>query len=343
MIGDVLTSTILFEALRKKYPQAELHYLVNSHTVPVLENNPFIDELKLFTPKTEHNKIAFFRFLKQIRKEKYDVVIDVYSKPISVLFAKISGAKTKIGYKKWYSKLVYDHLFTYKSKADTKAGLAIENRMNLLRPLKIDPKPLKPKIFLSETEIFSAKEKLEKHKLGNSKPLFMIGILGSSEMKSYPFEYFAEMLDFIVKKTQADLLVNYMPEQLPSVKNILQLCSENTRKKIHPDLYGKGLRGFLSLLSQCDALIGNEGGAVNMAKALNVPTFSIFSPFIKKGAWALFEDEKNVSVHLNDYFPDVYENNDLKTIKKNPVGFYEKLSPELFLKKLEVFLKRIIP
>ena len=51
MIGDVLTSSILFKAIKLEHPSAELHYLVNSHTVPVVENNPFIDKLVLFTPK----------------------------------------------------------------------------------------------------------------------------------------------------------------------------------------------------------------------------------------------------------------------------------------------------
>jgi len=29
MIGDVLTSSILFEALRKEFPTAELHYMIS--------------------------------------------------------------------------------------------------------------------------------------------------------------------------------------------------------------------------------------------------------------------------------------------------------------------------
>jgi len=33
MIGDVLTSSVLFEAIKLKHPSAELHYLVNSHTM----------------------------------------------------------------------------------------------------------------------------------------------------------------------------------------------------------------------------------------------------------------------------------------------------------------------
>ena len=49
MIGDVLTSSILFEAIKIEHPSAELHYLINSHTVPVVENNPFVDKLVLLS------------------------------------------------------------------------------------------------------------------------------------------------------------------------------------------------------------------------------------------------------------------------------------------------------
>ena len=42
MIGDVLTSSILFEVL-EKFPNSL--FLINSHTIPVVKNNPFIDKL----------------------------------------------------------------------------------------------------------------------------------------------------------------------------------------------------------------------------------------------------------------------------------------------------------
>ena len=45
MIGDVLTSTLLCEVLREKYPDAEIHYLVNSNTLPVLAHHTSFDKL----------------------------------------------------------------------------------------------------------------------------------------------------------------------------------------------------------------------------------------------------------------------------------------------------------
>ena len=62
-----------------------------------------------------------------------------------------------------------------------------------------------------------------------------------------------------------------------------------------------------------------------MAKALDIPTFAIFSPQVSKAAWSSFEGNKNYSVHLHDYHP---EKND-----------YDDFKPQLFLEKLKAFVE----
>ena len=64
-------------------------------------------------------------------------------------------------------------------------------------------------------------------------------------------------------------------DQQEEAKAIFELCNKETQTKIIFDFYVKGLREFLAVLSQCNALVGNEGGSTNMSKALNVPTFTI--------------------------------------------------------------------
>ena len=103
MIGDVLASSILFEAIKNKYPNYELHYLVNSHTYPVAEHNPLIDNFVFLTPEIEQSKWKFFSFIKKVRREKYDTVIDVYGKIGSALISLFSGAKIRAAYQKNYT------------------------------------------------------------------------------------------------------------------------------------------------------------------------------------------------------------------------------------------------
>ncbi len=342
MIGDVLTSSILCEELKERYPESSIHYLINSHTQPVVENNPFIDKLILYTPEMEKSRGLKKQLRTSIASEQYDGVIDVYSKIGSARIARASKAPIIAGYKKWYTKRAYTHLFQYHLEPKTEAGVAIENRMKMLEAIAPDvPLARKPTIYLTEDEIAFAKMEFKKHHIAPSTPVFMISVLGSASDKTYPLNYLATLLDHIAQDFDGTLLFNYIPKQLQEVEYLIALCSEKTRSLIKKDLYGKSLRDFMALTSQCTALIGNEGGAINMAKAINVPTFAIFSPWILKKAWALYENEQNVAIHLSDVQPEIYERKSLKAIKNKTTFYYKKLVPEVIIPKLDTFLERV--
>ncbi|WP_089664130.1 glycosyltransferase family 9 protein [Gramella sp. MAR_2010_147] len=337
MIGDVLTSSILFEVLRKEFPDAELHYLIYKQSLPVVENNPNIDKI-ILTDKDQN----FKGLVKQVRKEKYYAVIDVYSNLKTALVTGLSRAKLRIAYDKKYTRPFCTHVFSRNIEAKTPAGAAIEKRMRLLSPLSSNfPVEIKPKIYLKKEEIEHARKKLENAKIDLSKSLIMIGALGSSKNKTYPLNFLAEILDEIVLHTNANLLLNYIPSQRTEVEKLYDFCCTKTQQKIHLELYADSLREFLALTSHCAALIGNEGGAINMAKALNIPTFAIFSPPLNKENWNMYEDEKrNISVHLKDHKPELFLNKSYKNLVKKNDDLYQLLKPSLLLPRLRHFLNQ---
>ena len=100
MIGDVLITSLLCENIKKAYPHATIDYLINSNTLPVLENNPYIDHKIIFDEKENKGLKKLIRFSKKINQNKYDVVIDAYSKLQSWINVFINNAPKKISYKK---------------------------------------------------------------------------------------------------------------------------------------------------------------------------------------------------------------------------------------------------
>lgn len=343
-IGDVLTSSMLANSLKDKYSNATIDYMCYANCVDVLKENPNINNVIVLENSVRKNYISLFKFIFKIRSRKYDAVIDAYSKLETNLITFFSGAKYKISYDKGYSKLFYNHnLKRLANGSKSNYGLAIENRLLLLKPLiKEEITDFKPKIFLTSQEISEAKKVLEEAAINTEKPIYMIGILGSEWYKTYPLEKMAELLDYIVGTKDCSLLFNYIPNQKEDALKLYNLCSAETQAKIYFDTYGKSLRSFLGLLSQCTALIGNEGGSVNMAKALMVPTFSLFSPSVDKETWQIFEDEKNISIHLKDLKPEVYEEHDEKYIKEHTFKYFEEYPIALIKEKLEGFFKEII-
>jgi heptosyltransferase-2 len=340
MIGDVLASTVICQAIKAEIPGCEVHYMIHPNTLAVVEKNPFIDQIIIFDPKKTKGFSALIAFGKALKKNKYDVIIDAYGKWESIIPAYFSDAKIRIGNKKWYTSLFYTKTVVPEKNV---AGSAIFHRLQLAEALtgkftKIDF----PKMYLSDSEITSAKNKISE-RLNINLPIIMISVLGSGESKSLPAKQMAETLDTIAQSGNVQLLFNFMPNQENEAKAIFELCQQETQDKIMFDFYTKSLREFLAVLSQCDALIGNEGGAVNMAKALNIPTFTIFSPWINKSSWNMLnDDETHIAVHLQDYFPEIYDNEHAKKFRNQANELYKKLAPGLFRSQLQKFVSKII-
>jgi len=82
-IGDLVCTTPLFAALRARYPHAQIAALVNSYNAAVLEGNPDIDAVHVYT-KLKHRLpgesrlrivLGRLRMLARLRSEPFDFVV----------------------------------------------------------------------------------------------------------------------------------------------------------------------------------------------------------------------------------------------------------------------------
>ncbi len=317
MMGDVLVSSIIFDALKEKFPQAELHYLIGKNNYQVIQNHKNIDKVLFFG--------GFFETIRKVRNEKYDIIIDSYSKVETACVSFLSSAPKRISfYKKYISFLYTDTIKRSHQVQFPILTTALEHRLQLLLPLGIEIKERKPFIYSSEQENKQADELLQR--LGIDKhSLLMISTFGSCPEKTYPVQYMAQVIDFVASKTNATILCNYLPQQKEDFIRLYDSLSEETKNKVVRDFDTQNLRQYIAIVRRCKALIGNEGGSTNISKALEIPTFSIYAPFVR--GWEWFEDgNKNVLVHCEDY-------------QKNT---YQDFKPELFQEKLHLFIQNNI-
>lgn len=339
-IGDVLISSVIANNYKAKYPDSEVHLMAYDFTHGVIQNNPNIDKIIAINEKELKKFGNLVKMIFEVRKEKYDIIFDPYSKLQSRLICKFGGATQTVGHKsrKKIGNLgYYTHPVGILEAKTHICGKAIEDRIHLLQQVdSFENINYEPKIFLTEEEQkFRVPEKYQ------DKKIIMLGILGSTPQKSMPYEYIAQIVDYIASKFNCYLLFNYAPNQKVEADKIYDLCQN--KSNIILDIYAPSIRDFAVLMNQCAVLVSNEGGTVHIAKALNKPTFTIFSPYINKDDWSSFEDGKfHKSVHLLDFLPNAiselsYEQN--KEIEKNPRELYLKLTPEMIISALKSFLE----
>ncbi len=107
-LGDVILSTALAEALHKEMPDAEIHYLVKKGYQSLFKGHPFIDKV-LIWDKSKRKYARLFGLIREVRRYKYDAVINVQRFASSGLISALSGAKMRSGFKKNPLSMFYTH------------------------------------------------------------------------------------------------------------------------------------------------------------------------------------------------------------------------------------------
>ncbi len=338
-IGDVLISSVIANNIKTIFPDSKVTYFVYDYTTGVLENNPNIDQVISVKEKELKSFPKLLQTISKIRKENYDIIFDPYSKLQSRQICLFSGAKFRIGLKRAHKELklpFYTHPISFLEHRSKNCGKAIEDRINMITSVfELKQPEYTPKIFLTE----------EEKKYGRiaslQKPVIMLGILGSTPQKSMPYDYMVKIINYITTNYKGTILFNYAPNQKEEALKVYEMCQN--KNQINLDIYEDSIRGFIKLMNQCTLLVSNEGGSVHITKALEKPTFTIYSPYVNKEHWCSFEDgDKHDSIHLLEENPNLFSSFTLeerRKIEEDPHSLYKELTPAMILLKLKPFLE----
>ena len=80
-IGDSVLALPLCKSLRKTWPDAEIHYLLYEHIAPLFTHSPAIDKVQVFTADERRHPVQYLKKVLALRREKYDLVIDIMAAP----------------------------------------------------------------------------------------------------------------------------------------------------------------------------------------------------------------------------------------------------------------------
>lgn len=328
-IGDVLTSSLIAENLKKVVGEVEVHFFCYKPTVDVLENNPYIDKVISFEESGIKRITNLNNLARRIKNERYDIVLDPYSKLESQFITLMSGAPHRISYSQPFFKHIYTDIVARKRLPTSETSCtSIDNRISLMEPLMTEKRrrlAVRPRIYLTEEEKEEGRKILNDAGVDFSKKIIMIDLAGSSENDSWPVENMIRLIGHINKYYDFNILFNYKESTQKMIADIEEAVGP--KGNVISRVEAHNPREFMKILSQCDALVAYEGSSINMSKALDVATFSIYSPYRFPEDWGCFEDgEKHVGVHFQDLDRRIVNKTSVNKLYKNTNRYYRKLS-----------------
>jgi len=262
-IGDIVLSTIILDNLKAHYPNAKIDYLTEHFAKYSVKNNPLVHKVL-----TMHKIEFVLKVAWRIRKEKYDMIIDLWSNPRSAQITFLSGVKYRVGFAYRGRKYAYNILGT-SEKGDHHSA---EHNLELLKPLGVDIVSKKIHYSVGPLEKIFADDFFSENKLdvGN---VFGIIPAGGWDSKRCDKEKWVEICNESVKRFNCKILVLWGPGDENDAKFIKSNLKENcflSPKSTLPQM--------AALISKCDLVIANDSGPMHISAALGVPTLGIFGP-----------------------------------------------------------------
>ncbi len=270
-IGDVLLTAALFKALKAHLPQAEIHAYIYNEGFDMLAGHPAVDRLIGYDRKWKN--LSFFARLKKelalllkIRKEKYDLVINLTEGDRGTIAAAMAKARIRVGFQpkgKWQNR-IYTHVVKHCP------GLrhTVERNLDALRRIGIFPNEEQRELFLHVPD--EARQWVRGHVQG---PFVLIHPTSRWRFKCLPVEKMRALTEELILQGK-NVVFSSGPDEVER-----QMVKDIVRGLDVLNLSGKtSLKQLAALIEFSELLICVDSVSFHMANALKKAVVAIFGP-----------------------------------------------------------------
>lgn len=300
-IGDVLLSTALCNSIRRVRPDSEVHMLTMDHCAGVVEGNPDVDRVLVLDGRRRNRVGYMFRFLRELRHERYDLVLNVQGQLIGLLSCLASGARARVGYDKLPWRLGHTDSIRLRDYEVTSGwGWTIDDRFALLERIGLAQGDRRYSIWLSPDERERGAALLREAGLDPERPTVALGINARDEYKLWPQEAYAEVAAWLIRERDAQVLVFFGPGEEAYSKALRGKLPAAERASLFDDVRTGSIRELAMVFTHCDLYLGNDTGPRHVAQAVDLPAFAIVSPSSDKWGWIPWDQPRFRAIDTGD-------------------------------------------
>jgi heptosyltransferase-2 len=144
-IGDVVLATGLLEKLHAVYPDAVIDILVRGGNENLFRQHPFLHEA-LVWEKRSHKYRNLFSLISRVRKNKYELLINVQRFAATGLITVLSGAGRKIGFDKNPFSFLFSDIIRHVVSEGAENMHEVQRNHQLIRSIT-DDKAAMPRLY----------------------------------------------------------------------------------------------------------------------------------------------------------------------------------------------------
>ena len=263
-LGDTLHALPTVAELKAQLG-AEIHWAVQPEFSSLVSCFSCVDRVVQVPRPSDFT--GFCRALREVRKVRYDLVVDLQGLMKSAVVARSARAPRYIGpsFSREGSRLLYSDL----AGVMNRDRHAVDECLDLIRRLGLEM-PAVPRFPLTVPEL----DLDTQAPLAHRGPRIAIAPVSRWKSKNWPEHYFAKLVGSLVKNHDARLYLIGGKADHEVAERILAASGVDAA-----NLCGTlSLVQSLAVISKCEALVSNDSGPMHMGAALGVKCVVPFGP-----------------------------------------------------------------
>jgi ADP-heptose:LPS heptosyltransferase len=271
--GDVLRTTPLLPALKRKYPQSHIAWLTDEESLDLLLGNPHIDRIRAYDLENVLTLLA----------EKFDVLISLDKEPGLTSLATRVEADQKFG----FGMNEHGNLVTFNKASDYAYRLGVDDHLKFIQNQKTYQEIIHEMAevpYARDEYVFSlpegakvrAKRFFKRHRIPRQGPAVGLntGAGTKFETKQWPEENFLKLITLLNQKLAARVFLLGGPRE----KEFNFRLKQRSRAKIYNTGSDNSLLEFAGFISMMDIVVASDTLAMHLAIALKKKVIALFGP-----------------------------------------------------------------
>jgi lipopolysaccharide heptosyltransferase II len=264
-IGDVTRALPLAGLLRAGYPRAFIAWSVEPAAAPLLAGNSAIDQVILFDRRRWW---SFGVFLKQIRRHKFDLVLDLQRHLKSGVISRLSGAPQRLGFHRADAKefnWLFNNLFI---EACGNNIAKLDHYLKFGAFLGLALTPLRWDFALTEAEGHT----VDGHLKGMESPFAVLFVGTRWQSKNWFADQIAACANLLRRDHRLGVVLLGGAKDRQLAEESLALSDPGV-----VNLAGStSLREAIGIIARAKVAVGPDTGLMHIAAALKVPVISLW-------------------------------------------------------------------
>jgi lipopolysaccharide heptosyltransferase II len=283
-IGDVVFTTPAIRALRERFPEAHLTYVVEPAAAAVVEPNRRLDEI--IVAPAARGPSGFLRDValgNRLRAARFDVAIDFHGGPRASLLTWLSRAPTRIGYdiagRRWMYTRVVDR------PRALRARHSVENQWDLLESLGVGlpsadrfPVEMPP----SPDVAGAVSVRLSAAGVGAGDRVVVIHVSAGNPFRRWPMASFAAVAATLVtRRPDTRIIITSGPSEREAAGQVIAEARGQLAPHVRDRVLDCGdfsLAELRALVDRASLYIGGDSGPMHVAATSRVPMISLYGP-----------------------------------------------------------------